>query len=129
MSLIDVAVSYKNDAVRFEYIDEFVHEYKVYAFMNLVDSTQVVVFEELELNGQKLGKGLEDFCFIPVLNNPVIQAVAMERNTKGESASFKGNQIMILHKIMRSIIEYEKELGRKISTSDDLIFYHDKVEL
>ena len=129
MSLIDVAVMYKNDDVKFEYIDEFVHQNRVYAFMNLVGTTEVMIFEELELNGQKLGKGLEDFCFIPVTNNPIIQAIAMERNMKGESAVFKGDQILIIVKVMRSTKEYEKELGRKVSTSDDLIFYHDKVEL
>ena len=126
MSLIDVAVSYKSDLIMFEYIDEFVHQNSVYAFMNRIDTTDVMMFEELELNGRKLGKGLEDTCFIPVYD-PVTQAIAMERNTKGDSAHFKGNQFVVTG--MRSIDEYEKDLGRKISTSDDMIFYHGKAEL
>jgi len=126
MSLIDVAVMFKNDAVRFEYIDEFVHNNRVYAFMNLVGSTDVMIFEELELNGRKLGKGLEDTCFVPV-QDPIIQAIAMERNMKGESTSFNGSQMIITG--LRSIKAYEKELSRKVSTADDMIFYHDKVAL
>jgi len=120
----DVAVSCANDKAIFEYIDTFAHENRVYSFMKLIGTTDVLIFEELELRGRKLGKGLEDTCYVPI-QDPIVQAMAVERNTKGESAHFHGDSIMLTG--MRTLDDYENELGCKISV--DKLFYHDKIEL
>jgi hypothetical protein len=123
-NLYDVAVSFVNDSLKFEYIDTFVYENRLYAFMCMVGTTNAAIFEELELNGRNIGKGLGDTCYVPVYD-PVIQAMAAERNMKGEGASAKGNQVMFTG--LRTLDEYEKDLGHAIAMEN--LYYHDKAEL
>ncbi|MDR0288408.1 MAG: hypothetical protein LBI03_11980 [Clostridiales bacterium] len=124
---IDVAVSFNNKNAIFEFIDEFMYENKVFAFMHLVEGTDAVIFEELELDGRRIGKGLEDICFINCTNNPVLQTIAQERYAKKESTCFSSGHYQITG--LRSLREYEMESGHRISTSEDMIFYHDKLSI
>ena len=120
----DVAVMFANDKVVFEYIDTFVYENIVYSVMGMVGTKDVMIFEELELRGRKIGKGLNDTCFIPV-DDPIIQAAATERLMNKEITSSRGNQVSFTG--LRSLDEYEKKIGRSIKENE--LFYHDKVEL